>query len=179
VVPQLGPNTGFDTTVTASVGTHRICATAVNRGEGVNTSLGCLTATVRYHNALQGHIDAITVTSASPQTVTFSGWALDPLDTTSAPLDGAVEQGLRQGESTSVLAIAYFRTGLPRPDVAVYYPHGGNSGFSFTYTAPTSGSGASLLSGQPTCVATTVFSSRFPPGSTLVTARAPVCTTFP
>ncbi len=178
VFPQFGPNTGFDTTIVASVGTHRVCATAVNRGEGVNTSLGCLTATLRYHNALQGHIDQITVSSTTPQTVTFRGWALDPLDPTSAPLNAAVEQGLTKGQSTSPLVrIASFTTGLPRPDVAVYYPRGGNSGFSFTTTVQNAG--LNFQSGTPMCIATTVFSSRFPPGSILVTALAPVCTTFP
>lgn len=76
--PGYGPYHGYQAAVPTSHGFHRVCATAVNLGPGIDTPLGCQTVLVgavpfgRLDNAV-----------AVPGGIFLNGWALDP-DTTSS-----------------------------------------------------------------------------------------------
>ena len=76
-----GTNHGYSVTLPAAAGVRTVCAYAINVPSGPATTLGCRTVTV-INQAPIGNLDTL---SATPSSVTVTGWALDP-DTTD-PID--------------------------------------------------------------------------------------------
>ena len=98
---------GYGAKVAAGPGTHVVCVTAVNTGQGSDTRLGCRTVVVPGGSPF-GMIDYLT---AVPGGVEMAGWALDP-DVASSPyvwvdIDRAGHYVVANG---------------PRPDVAAVFP---------------------------------------------------------
>jgi len=126
--PGYGENHAYSETITASPGSHRVCAYAINNGAGPgNTLLGCRTVTVPYPpgqmpdlgRAPFGVVDTVTT---SPGRIDISGWAID-LDTSAA-----IRVHIYVG-SIGVNAAA----DKPRADVAAAYPgYGANHAYSET-----------------------------------------------
>lgn len=87
--PAYGSAHGFRTTVSASAGTHRVCATASNVGAGAHKDLGCRSVTIPDSSPFGNIEQASAITGG----ISLKGWAIDP-DTTSSiylwvTLDGA------------------------------------------------------------------------------------------
>ncbi len=106
--PAYGGFHGFSATVATSVGTHVVCAYALNVGVGnTNTALGCRTVPVGGNPF--GNLDAAV---AGPDTIAVSGWAIDP--DTAAPI------------TVNLYVDGHFTTGLTanvdRPDVGLVHP---------------------------------------------------------
>ena len=169
--PRYGTHTGFSAAVPMPVGTHTVCSYAINRGTGSNASLGCTRITQASSGYLIGHIESITVSGATPQMVTFRGWALDPTDRSQAPM----HYGIAQGDNGITTALAGLTTSIPRPDVARAYPgRNASSGFEVSWTR--SGVSDAFVSGRATCIY--LLDSGVGNGPVLY-QRAPLCTTFP
>ncbi len=120
--PGYGPDHGFDITVGAGGGTHRVCVFGIDVGIGSNALIGCRTVVVPGGNPF-GSLDAA-VGGAGRATV--SGWTIDP-DTT-APIDVHVYvDGAFAGLVTA---------GSARPDVGNVFPvYGPNHGYGVTVPA--------------------------------------------
>lgn len=80
--PQYGDKHGFSKKLSASPGTHRVCAYAINIGPGGTADLGCIQVTVPGGSTIPelgrapiGNFEALTVDGT---TAVASGWALDP-----------------------------------------------------------------------------------------------------
>jgi len=78
--PGFGTNHGFSLTSSLSAGSHNVCVTAINDSIGGNRSLGCRAVTVLSATPPTGWLDKV---MSVGNTVTASGWAIDP-DTTSS-----------------------------------------------------------------------------------------------
>lgn len=72
--PGLGSDHGFLNALTASVGRHTVCLTAVNVGAGSDASLGCLTVDVRSGSPF-GYVDS---SARAAGGFVVGGWAIDP-----------------------------------------------------------------------------------------------------
>jgi hypothetical protein len=125
--PAYGTAHGFAAKLTATPGSHSVCAYAINTGPGGTASLGCQTVTVPgsvdLGRAPFGSFEALTV---SGSTATASGWAIDP-DTT-APIKIHLYVGATGTEHTADKA---------RADVAAAYPaSGANHGFAEKVSLP-------------------------------------------
>jgi uncharacterized protein with LGFP repeats len=109
--PEAGAAHGFETTVPASPGTHRVCAYAMNVGiAGAPTTLGCRSVTLAYI-APGGVVDD--VRAIAPGQVRVRGWMLDrSLPTTPVEVHVYVDG---HGNSKAL-------ANGPRPDVARVYP---------------------------------------------------------
>ncbi len=115
--PGLGADHGFSAPLTAAVGRHTVCLTAVNVGAGADTSLGCLPVEVRAGSPF-GYIDASARTSSG---FVVGGWAIDPDLAGPVPLQVSVNG----------VPVASGTAGSDRPDVAKLYPgYGPAHGFS-------------------------------------------------
>ena len=108
---------GFDETFALGGGRHTICAFGINVGAGdANTLLGCQVIDVRANPV--GNLEAVT---RSGNTVTVSGWVIDPDST--APVDVHVYVDAGWGGLVSAAST--------RPDVGWVYPQfGADHGFS-------------------------------------------------
>jgi hypothetical protein len=73
-LPRSGPNHGFDLSLVASTGTHRLCVAAGGAGRPL-TMLGCRTITVAGNPPI-GYVDDARAVAAN--TVRVTGWSLDP-----------------------------------------------------------------------------------------------------
>lgn len=114
--PKYGSSHGYSSTISAAVGTHSLCAYAVNIGAGSDAVLGCRTIVV-LGDAPVGSLDAV---SASGGSVTVSGWAIDPSTTSPASIQVTVDS-----VATRVSA------DQPRQDVGEAFPaYGPGHGFS-------------------------------------------------
>jgi len=125
--PAYGQGHGFSATVTAGAGVHTVCAYGINTGAGGNVQLGCATVTVGSSvteggRAPIGSLDAVTV---SGQSVSVSGWTLDPDTTASIPVHIYVDDsGVARKADRS------------RADIGRVYPaYGTNHGFTETVAA--------------------------------------------
>lgn len=121
-------NHGFDITVDADPGQHRVAVFAINVAGGAgNPLLGVRTAAVAPPTAVQpiGNIDG--VTPGPDGTLRVTGWAVD-LDAPSSAIPVAV---YRNGQG-----VAWFPTGGPRPDVGRVLGVPGDHGFDITITVP-------------------------------------------
>jgi cell wall-associated NlpC family hydrolase len=120
---------GYATTLISTPGPHTVCALGRNIGAGSSATIGCTTSTVPAPSATAlAHYPTGKVESATVKgnTVTVSGWAVDP-DQPTVPLRiGATSDG-RIGGVTGLVPVA-------RPDVATAQHAGPNQGFRFTLT---------------------------------------------
>ncbi|WIB65314.1 hypothetical protein [Curtobacterium sp. MCBD17_040] len=131
---------GFTGTLTTTkTGNQQVCLTAENTGSGSDKSLGCKTVTFPT-NSPQGAFDTATSAHAS---VTVSGWAFDP-DDTSQPVPVRVSVG---GAATP----APLSAAAPRADVDRAKSITGNHGYTGTVTTTKTGK-------QQVCVTAINFS---------------------
>ncbi|MEI2766029.1 MAG: N-acetylmuramoyl-L-alanine amidase [Dermatophilaceae bacterium] len=121
--PAYGPNHGYDTTLPATPGPHRVCAYAINLPiNGAAATLGCTTITVPDNPTPIGRLDAATWTGTGIHTY---GWSLDP-DTTD-PVNVNVWI-----DNTGYSLVANTNRG----DIANAYPaYGPNHGYDTTLPA--------------------------------------------
>jgi hypothetical protein len=127
IYPAYGQGHGFSATVKAGPGTHNVCAYGINSGAGGHTQLGCKTVTVsagltESGRAPIGHLDNVSVDG---QSVSVSGWTLDPDTTAAIPVHIYVgDAGVAR------------TAGNARPDIARAYPtYGAGHGFAETVPA--------------------------------------------
>ncbi|MBE7187750.1 fibronectin type III domain-containing protein [Jatrophihabitans endophyticus] len=71
--PKAGADHGFDVTLPAAEGKHRICVTAVNVSYGSNAALGCGNVDLDFTP-----VAAITALTPGPTGLSVHGWAADP-----------------------------------------------------------------------------------------------------
>ncbi len=122
VHPEYGPAHGFDVNVLAGPGARRVDVWAINTGGGANPLLGTRTVNVIGGNPI-GSLDTA---RNGPDSITVTGWAIDPDDANPAKVHVYVD-GQFRGE---------FPADQPRPDVARFYPgYGSNRGFAATVPA--------------------------------------------
>jgi len=123
-----GPDQGFAAVVAATPGEHTVCVDAINIGDGYsNTRLNCRTVTVvsAASRNPQGHLDSVVATG---QTVTATGWTVDPDVPTTAL---AVHVYVDRAFAGSVLANA------DSPDMGGSVPGAGTAhGYLWTATLP-------------------------------------------
>lgn len=119
-----GAASGFQATLTAPVGTHTVCAYAINTPIGSNPALGCRSVTViaSSNSSPVGSVDTFTVVGDQ---VTVAGWALDP-DT-----NGPIQVRVAVGSAETTIS-----ADLDRPDVASAFGRGAAHGYQTTLTAP-------------------------------------------
>ena len=123
-----GDNHGFSRTLAAAPGAHTVCAYAIDAVQpGPNPQIGCRTATVPAPPANKGPIGALESVTAGADSLTVSGWTLDP-DTNDPILvhvyvDGSAVRGLRAA--------------VTRTDIGTAYGKGDNHGYSTTLSAAT------------------------------------------
>lgn len=101
-------------------GVHQYCLYAIDVEGNGNPSIGCRTTTITGVTPPIGYLES---TSNANQTVTLTGWMLDPDSANSA---GTVHV-YRNGQ-----VLAAFGTSVYRPDVNTAYKTSGNHGFSVT-----------------------------------------------
>ena len=147
-----GPSTGFGTTVPATPGPHRVCASAGNVNLGADGPLGCLSvlvpgltpAQIAAHSPF-GMLDKATV---SGTTVSLVGWAADP-DALSQPLAITATVDGKAAVLTSAKTQA-------RPDVVAVKHTGPDQGYLLTTTVTANGlhtvctTAANVSVGNPT-----------------------------
>lgn len=115
-LPWAELNTGYQGTVSASPGPHKVCVTAVNSGPGLDTSLGCRQVTVLGDNPA-GSIDEVSLANG---TIQLKGWTADANDPSASLYVWVTVDG--RGH--------YLRANGSRPDVARVYPTlGPNHGY--------------------------------------------------
>ena len=115
-----GDRHGFTTTLTATPGPHTVCVYGINATPGAHTLVGCRTVTVR-NAAPIGVIDTVSTTADS---VTVSGWTLDP--DTDDPIAAHVYV-----DSVGVAVTA----SAARPDVGRAFGRGDRHGYTATVKA--------------------------------------------
>jgi hypothetical protein len=114
--PDAGVDHGLTTMLTVPAGTHRICASATNLGAGANSTLNCVSVTVR-NNPL-GMLDSATQV---PGGLRLSGWALDL--NAAAPVSVFLYVDGRY--------VARSTASVTRPDLLAHYPTvGGDHGYT-------------------------------------------------
>jgi hypothetical protein len=117
--PVSGANHGFTVSVPMAVGTHQICTYALNIGLGANTSLGCLSLSRRVNPI--GLFAAATRVGGTSDTLSISGWAVDP-DTVSPIAAHVIVDSVDKKT---------FTANLPNSTVQANYPiYGANHGYS-------------------------------------------------
>ena len=128
VYPQFGPKHGFSAVVTATGGSHQVCATVINQGVGgADLPLGCRSVTVPSGPPI-GNLE---YAGRGWGGLVVAGWALDP-DTAGPVTIHAYVNG--------VFAKA-FVADATRPDVGSVYPgYGDRHGFTAYFPIPSVGS---------------------------------------
>jgi hypothetical protein len=121
-----GNHAYYITTLQVPNGTHSICVRAFNVGYGTANSLRCMW--VKVNGSPFGWLD--TVTAASNQSVTLTGWVLDPSARTSST-DVRIYDGSHY--------VGTYRATKYRADVNARYHTTGYHGFSVTLPAQTPG----------------------------------------
>jgi hypothetical protein len=111
-VPGLGDQHGFDQVVPASSGNYLACLTAMNTGDGGNTTIGCRSVAVS--NAPAGRLDIV---QPNGNQIDVLGWALD-WDTAN-PIDVHLYLDGQFGQVVSAAS--------SRPDVGAVFPGYGNA----------------------------------------------------
>jgi hypothetical protein len=128
-VPAAGPNRGYQVTVTATPGSHTVCAIALDAaGDDAHTLLGCKGVQVGpVTSSPVGSFDSAPLTTAPAAGVRVTGWVRDP--DSSAPVTITVQA---DGQTMATAA-----TNLARPDVAAAVPGAGpNTGFDVSVMLP-------------------------------------------
>jgi hypothetical protein len=125
--PRSGTARGFDVIVPAPLGTHRICAYAINTtgstpgDPSLNRLLGCRTATV---NARA--IGTVDIVESAPGGIRVAGWAIDPETAEALDIHVYVDGALA----------GVTKTDKPRADIQAYLPAWGPAkGFDFVVPA--------------------------------------------
>ncbi|MFJ3382303.1 hypothetical protein ACIPJ2_18040 [Curtobacterium sp. NPDC090217] len=117
--PSYGAAHGFDTSVVASPGTHKVCVYALSIDTFRNTTLGCSTVSVTQASPY-GSVDQ---SRAVPGGIAVSGWAIDP----DKPTQSIAVHAYVDSQVTVLSAKA------SRADVARVHPEAGAAhGFSAT-----------------------------------------------
>lgn len=120
--PAYGAAHGYSTRVTASAGTHTVCAYGVNVGTGKTVVIGTCKQVVVRGGSPDGRLDVATPTSGG---ATVSGWAVD-FDTAS-PISVHLYVDGKMTASTTA--------NLTRNDIAAAYPQwGAKHGFTASLT---------------------------------------------
>jgi hypothetical protein len=123
VYPAYPGDRGFTAYVPSSPGAHTVCVRGTNVGPGVTTTIACRTATLT--GVPFGNLDQA---SRSGNSVTVTGWAIDP--DTSSPIDVHVYVDGGWGGLT--------RADRSRPDVGAAFPaYGSNHGYTLTLDVTT------------------------------------------
>jgi SpoIID/LytB domain protein len=118
-LPVYGSARGFSTVLSATSGSHQVCATVANVGPGSSKQLGCGTVNVLAGTPI-GRLDGV---RSVPGGAYLWGWAIDPDTTASIPVHVYVDGKL----------VAGFAADQGRPDVANAYPvYGAMHGYSAT-----------------------------------------------
>ena len=120
--PVSGPNHGFTATLNLGIGTHQVCAYAINPiAGGSNPELGCRTVTVAESAAdPQGNLETATATGTQ---LSLTGWIIDP----DVPTTSVTAHVYIDGQWGGALV-----ADGPRHDVAAAYPGFGPAhGFTF------------------------------------------------
>lgn len=121
VLPDYGPNHGFDYVLPVGAGQHSVCLYALNTGPGTNRLLSCKQVTVSSDPF--GSLDGAALSGG---TATVRGWAIDP-DTGSAITVRTYVDGRYAGDATA---------NGSRPDVAAAFPgYGSAHGYSLPVPA--------------------------------------------
>jgi cell wall-associated NlpC family hydrolase len=110
--PKLGPNRGFDSTLSVVPGRHTLCVTAKTATGRITKALGCFAFSVAAPPPTRppfGHVDAL---SYSKGKTSAQGWSIDP-DTVAPNRVDVTVNGAVIGSAVASLA---------RPDVAKAYP---------------------------------------------------------
>lgn len=124
--PGYGSAHGFTVARKLPPGGGTVCVYAINDGKGSNYLIGCYFASPQPSDPPFGAVDAITVMG---QTVTISGWAIDPDSTAATAVHVYVA-----GAGTATVADAV------RADVGAAYPnYGANHGFRVQRALPPDG----------------------------------------
>jgi uncharacterized protein YkwD len=129
--PKSGPSHGYDYSyVTAGRGAHNVCVTVIDQGTGFgNVDLGCLSYQVG------DPVGAVEVATLSGNTLTLSGWAVDP-DQPTAAATVTVTDKPTSGATVTTKLVA----DKPSPAAAAAVPGAGNNhGFSGTTTVTGAG----------------------------------------
>ncbi|WP_299952286.1 N-acetylmuramoyl-L-alanine amidase [uncultured Modestobacter sp.] len=126
--PGTGSAHGFSTSTVLTAGVHRVCAFAINTGQGSgNPSIGCASVTVAA--AAYDPVGSLDEATLSGTTLTVRGWAADP-DQPTAPVRVHLYV---DGVATFLTADAH------RPDVAAVYPaFGAGHGYQSSVTVAAS-----------------------------------------
>ncbi|MEV7972692.1 hypothetical protein [Cellulomonas sp. NPDC089187] len=131
---------GYDTTVSTSGGSQKVCVYAIDANRGTNPELGCTAVNVVNRQPI-GSVDEVSVVSTG--TVRVRGWTLDPDTTASIQahvyVDGAYKASMVANGN--------------RPDVAAAYGKGAAHGYDTTIT---------LSGGQHTVCVSAIDSSGGP-----------------
>ena len=126
--PAYGNNRGYASTLQLAAvpeGSHTLCAVAGNVGAGTDTTLGCVTGTVR-HTPF-GSFDLL---AQSPTGLVIQGWAVEPDSTVPATVTGTLD-----GRPLPAVTAA-----IARSDIARRYPlYGAAHGFRTTLPLPAAG----------------------------------------
>ena len=112
ILPALGPNRGFDTTLAVSTGRHSLCVTAKTVTGSVTKALGCFAFSVGAPPDTKppfGYVDGLSYAKGA---IIAQGWSIDP-DTVAATRVDLTVNGAVIGSTVANLA---------RPDVAKAYP---------------------------------------------------------
>jgi len=117
-----GSNRGFNFTFPAAAGLRNVCVFGINQGPGSNSLIGCRQVNVQNASPI-GFIDTATATANS---VSMSGWVVDPDSAQSNTLNISID-GVQVSQTVA---------NTSRPDVGAVIPGAGsNRGFSFTVPA--------------------------------------------
>jgi hypothetical protein len=120
--PSYGAAHGFDTSVVAAPGTHKVCVYALSIDTFRNANLGCATVSVKQASPY-GSVDQV---QASPGGIAVRGWAIDPDKVTSA-----IQVHAYVDSQHTVLT-----ANAKRADVARLHPDAGSAhGFQATVAA--------------------------------------------
>lgn len=117
-IAAAGPKQGFQARIAAKPGTRKVCVSVLDSNRGAKAELGCKSVVVKSSNRKPvGHLDS---TAGSTNSVTISGWGVDP----DAPGGKVKIQAYVDGTRW------VFHSGKARPDVQRVIPYAGaNQGF--------------------------------------------------
>ena len=148
VYPGYGAAHGFTIVRKLPANGDNVCVYAINDGRGANTVLGCTFVAPQPSAAPFGNVDSF---SLSGQTLTVSGWAVDP--DTKEPIAVHVYVGASGSVATA---------DKMRKDIGAAYPASGSAhGFSIQRDIPTAGAQVCVYAINDAAGDNTVLGCRF------------------